>query len=269
MEAPERTLSLRRRSQHNGHNSSSFVRLHPATAKALRKDAAAALRLAYSSAAVTPTHQQRRCEWTIVQEKGDSSQVASGIEFLPLQIRIPGGDEDEGGEAILYASYNGGDISDGEFAVGSRCIFLCLDRPMSESVLLPPLKSRMCGEKITVAFLPRPFRFYSLSCVLFCACLVAHSCQRMLLAVVFLCHRTSHRSSGSLLAVVDYKWLRFPSCFGTRLDTSTGCHQSHGRANCDGRLDTPATSRRLVGGGRLSRTSEFGICTPTLLHFVA
>ena len=79
-------------------NDNSFVRLHPSTARALWQQA---LR-----EGATTTADNTDTVWTVTQEQGQSTQVTSGIEFLPLEIEV-------NDTTILYASYNGGDLETG------------------------------------------------------------------------------------------------------------------------------------------------------------
>ena len=101
MEIPERTFSVR----HDRQSKNSFVRLHPSTAQALWKDALIAESL------VGTTRSPSAACWRVTEEQGLSVHVASGIEFLPLEIR------NESDDRVVYASYNGGDADDGKFHV--------------------------------------------------------------------------------------------------------------------------------------------------------
>jgi hypothetical protein len=77
-----------------------FVRLHPSTARALWRDAL--------PAGENPAECPSSC-WSVTHERGTSAEITSGIEFMPLQIAS------EDGEAVMYASYNGGDIEEGTY----------------------------------------------------------------------------------------------------------------------------------------------------------
>ena len=108
MQVQPRKLVVRHRPKPN---SSLFVRLHPATALALWKDA---LDAASDSTVFSGDG------WNVTEEKASSAQVTSGIEFMPLSIQ---GESDD--NRIVFASYNGGDILDGEsVSISATCLFL-------------------------------------------------------------------------------------------------------------------------------------------------
>ena len=96
----------KRRHDDSSSLSSHFVRLHPATAQALWKDA-----LLAADAFKSLSDEWDKC-WNVMAEKAVSTQVSSGIEFLPLSIQSSG---DVAADEIVFASYNGGDIMEGKF----------------------------------------------------------------------------------------------------------------------------------------------------------
>jgi hypothetical protein len=94
-----------------------FVRLGDSTARRLHS-------LAQNGLMPKVRSHHNNC-WTVSSEGGYSSQVESGVEFLPLRILIRESTKAVGGEDIInivYASYNGGSraTSDGfvESSVG-------------------------------------------------------------------------------------------------------------------------------------------------------
>eukprot|EP00977_Amphora_coffeiformis_P021796 scaffold9936_cov156-Amphora_coffeaeformis.AAC.3 len=111
MGIPERKFTVR----HDKNSKNSFVRLHPATAQALWKDA---LRDVVDNNNNSGTPRRRRYTdttarsssslswWRVTEEQRLSAHVTSGIEFLPLKIRNTSDD------TVVYASYNGGDTDD-------------------------------------------------------------------------------------------------------------------------------------------------------------
>lgn len=105
MSIPERQLTVSRRrlrpGDDEGHHSS-FVRLHPSTARRLWND-------------VVSTVDDADATWSS-SHAAFSVTTTSGIEFLPLRIRLPTTTntiDDVDDVVVVYASYNGGDADRG------------------------------------------------------------------------------------------------------------------------------------------------------------
>ena len=102
----------RRRIAWSSSSSSSFVRLHPVTAQALWRETVGAVTTALEDDSPTFTTSNGG-GWNVKHETATSSQVTSGIEFLPLKIQSENQQED----VVVFASYNGGDIDNGKLFV--------------------------------------------------------------------------------------------------------------------------------------------------------
>ena len=158
MQIPRRKLVVVRQQQEErrrialSSSSSSFVRLHPVTAQALWRDTVGAVTTALEDDSPTLTTSNGG-GWNVKHETATSSQVTSGIEFLPLKIQSENQQED----VVVFASYNGGDIDNGKFFC-FRVLFI-LRKEFSQDQwrisIYFHLKSRTCREKSTVAFLLR------------------------------------------------------------------------------------------------------------------
>jgi hypothetical protein len=116
-----------------------FVRLHPATARALWRRA---VDDALGANSTVPPDNNDDNVWRITSETGASPHVASGIEFLPLQL--DGTEEEDDDDtttttsATVYASYNGGEIAPGRFRVEFvACGITNQGRLMSEYSIKP------------------------------------------------------------------------------------------------------------------------------------
>ena len=110
MQPPRIQLSVR---HDQDNNKNSFCRLHPTVARRLRKDALTAYNANGHAGSNT-----NFC-WTVADEKGVTSLVSSGIEFLPLCIRSSEHDVD-----AIFVSYNGGDVNQGKS--NDSCIAICV-----------------------------------------------------------------------------------------------------------------------------------------------
>ena len=116
----KRRVSVRRRLQ----NENAFVRLHPATVQSLWREAL-----------LGQDHDDTSTStllWSITQEKGQSAQVTSGIEFLPLELTTT----QEDATTTIYVSYNGGDLDTGMYVCDMLWIVCAHSRVVGGWVVL-------------------------------------------------------------------------------------------------------------------------------------
>ena len=132
MQVHPRKLVVRHRSKSSSSDNNStdtaaslFVRLHPTTAQTLWQDALAGKDNEGDDSSFSGYDDEYY--WNVTKEKALSTQVSSGIEFLPLRIQTTSqdvSDEDE----IVFCSYNGGDIAQGMFLVIPRLLKFLTER---------------------------------------------------------------------------------------------------------------------------------------------